>query len=44
MALMDDDSRDEVGLSGLVHIGSARLPLRMMFASVSENWRPIHSV
>jgi hypothetical protein len=40
MALMDDDSHDEVGPSGLAHLGSAGLPLRMMFASVSESWRP----
>jgi hypothetical protein len=40
MALIDDDSHDEVGLSGLVHLGSAGLPSRTMFAAVSENWRP----
>jgi hypothetical protein len=37
MALMDDDNHDEAGLSGLVRIGSAGLPLRTMFATTSEN-------
>jgi hypothetical protein len=40
MALIDNDSHDEVGLSGLVYLGSAGLPLRAISAAVSENWRP----
>jgi hypothetical protein len=36
---MNDDNYEEAGLSGLVHLASAGLPLRMMFATAADSWR-----